>query len=425
MDVTLAVFVSLLFGIGVGAGFVALVGAASAHRARIAAALESRPPEGVERALDALGTAAFVTDPSHNILVMTASASTMGFAHRGGRLDERLGALVDEARDRGAPVDAEIEVPRGPFGSAELHLHARAARIAGRHFVVTVEDRTEALRVESVRRDFVANVSHELKTPIGAITLLSEALEQAADDEEQVRYFTGRLETEAARLKRLTNELLDLSRLQSTDSLEHATIVDTGEIVDLAVDQARVQAEAKHLSITAHTPRGMLVFADAGLLLMALHNLVVNAVNYSAEGSPIGVGARILDDAVEVSVTDQGIGIAPEDIGRIFERFYRVDPARSRRTGGSGLGLSIVKHIVENHGGDIRVWSRVGKGSTFTVRLPLVDDASAFDDFELDDLEIDGLTERGRTALRATEYRGTERGGGDGGRAGETNISNR
>src|SRR5690606_31513384 len=211
-----------------------------------------------------------------------------------------------------------------------------------------VEDRTEARRVESVRRDFVANVSHELKTPIGAITLLAEALSEAADDEEQVRYFTGRLETEATRLKRLTNELLDLSRLQSTDSLEHATIVDTGEIIDLAVDQARVAADAKRIRITTNAPRGMLVFGDAGLLLMAFHNLVSNAVNYSAEGSPIGVGARILDEAVEISVTDQGIGIAPEDTSRIFERFYRADPARSRRTGGSGLGLSIVKHIVEN-----------------------------------------------------------------------------
>ncbi|GGA62906.1 two-component sensor histidine kinase [Pseudoclavibacter endophyticus] len=385
MDVTLAVFLSLTFGLVVGGGFVALVNAAASQRERISAALDPRPPEGVERALEALGAAAFVTDPSHNILVMTAGAGSMGFARRGGRLDDRLGALVDEARDTGAAVDAEIEMPRGPFGSAELHLHVRAARVTGRHFVVMVEDRTEARRVESVRRDFVANVSHELKTPIGAITLLAEALTEAADDEEQVRYFTGRLETEATRLKRLTNELLDLSRLQSTDSLEHATIVDTGEIIDLAVDQARVAADAKGVRITTNAPRGMLVFGDAGLLLMAFHNLVSNAVNYSAEGSPIGVGARILDEAVEISVTDQGIGIAPEDTSRIFERFYRADPARSRRTGGSGLGLSIVKHIVENHGGDIRVWSRVGKGSTFTVRLPLVEDAERRDAYEFDD----------------------------------------
>lgn len=384
MDVSLAVFLSIMFGMLVGGGFVALLVVATLQRQRITEALDPRPPKGIERLLEAMGSAAFVTDPSHNIVLMTAGAHNMGLAHRGGRLDERLGALVDRSRDEGMPVEDEIEVPRGPFGSAELHLHARASRVTPRHYVLLVEDRTEAIRVESVRRDFVANVSHELKTPIGAISLLAEAISEAADDEEQVRYFTSRLETESTRLKRLTNELIDLSRLQSTDSLEDATIIDTGEIIELAVDQARITAEAKRIRITVNAPKGLLVFGDAALLLMAFHNLVANAVNYSAEGSPIGVGARILDEAVEVSFTDQGIGIAPEEHGRIFERFYRVDPARSRRTGGSGLGLSIVKHIVENHGGDIRVWSRVGKGTTFTVRLPLIEDGASLDEDEFD-----------------------------------------
>lgn len=413
MDVTLAALISLVLGIIIGGGFVLLVNIADRQRRRIRAALDPSPPAGVERLLEGLGRPAFVTDPSHNIVLMTSGAANMGFVQRAGRVDERIGAFIDRCRDSGIPVEGEIEVPRGPFGSVELHVHVRVSRITPRLFVVFVEDRTEAYRVESVRRDFVANVSHELKTPIGAITLLTEAVAEAADDEEQVRYFTGRLEAEALRLKRLTNELIDLSRLQATDSLEDATIVDTGEIIELAVDQARVSAEAKRIRVAVNAPRGLLVFGDAGLLLMALHNLVANAINYSSEGSPVGVGARILDDAVEVSITDQGIGIAPEEQGRIFERFYRVDPARSRRTGGSGLGLSIVKHIIENHGGDIRVWSRVSKGSTFTVRLPLVENGATLDD-DFDDLDEFGApsgSSRGSEGEAPESGRGAGHGG--------------
>ena len=388
MDVTLAVLLSVVLGAVVGGGFVLLLQRADEHRKRVLEALDPKLPDGLERLLAALGSTAIVTDASHNLHGATPGASGLGLTHRGGRLDARLGELVDRCRREGAPVNAELEVPRGPFGSAELHIRVRVAPITARFYLILAEDRTEAIRVESVRRDFVANVSHELKTPIGAITLLSEAIAEAADDEEQVRYFTGRLDVEAARLKRLTNELIDLSRLQSTDSMQDATVVDLAEVVDLAVDQARVVADAKRIRITVNVPPGLLVFGDAALLLMGLHNLVANAVNYSAEGSPVGVGARVHDGAVEVAVTDQGIGIAPEDQQRIFERFYRVDPARSRRTGGSGLGLSIVKHVVENHGGDIRVWSRLGKGSTFTVRLPLVEQhevADVIDAGEADD----------------------------------------
>lgn len=392
MDVTLAVLISLTLGIIIGGGGVTLIVVADRQRQRIQRALDPNPPAGVERLLEGLGGPAFVTDPSHNIVLMTTGAANMGFMQRSGRVDDRIGAFIDRCRDQGAPVEGELEVPRGPYGSVELHLHVRVSRITPRLFVVFVEDRTESYRVESVRRDFVANVSHELKTPIGAITLLTEAVAEAADDEEQVRYFTGRLEAEALRLKRLTNELIDLSRLQATDSLEDATVVDTGEILELAVDQARVAAEAKRIRVVLNAPEGLLVFGDASLLLMAFHNLVANAINYSAEGSPVGIGARILDDAVEVSITDQGIGIAPEEQARIFERFYRVDPARSRRTGGSGLGLSIVKHIIENHGGDIRVWSRVSKGSTFTVRLPLMEDGANLDDDDFDEYDVAALS---------------------------------
>lgn len=372
MDPSVAAVLLLMAGGLLGGAFVWLVHAADARRQQARAALRPQLPDGIEHLLDALEAIVIVTDASHNVYRSSPGASSKGLV-RAGRLDDRVGALVGESLRRGEAVTAELEIPRGPFGTAELTMRVRVAPIAARFFLVLAEDRTEAIRVEHVRRDFVANVSHELKTPIGAIMLLAEAIEEAAGDEEQVRYFTGRLAVEAVRLKRLTNELIDLSRLQATDTMRDATVVDLREVIELAIDQARVAAEAKRIRITVQVPPEVRVFGDPGLLLMGFHNLVANAVHYSPEGSPIGVGVRLKDGAVEVSVTDQGIGIAPENQERIFERFFRIDPARSRRTGGSGLGLSIVKHVVENHGGDIRVWSRLGKGSTFTVRLPLTD----------------------------------------------------
>lgn len=383
MDVTLAILLAMVVGAVIGAGFAHLVRVAEERAVRTLAMLDPRPPEGVGRLIEALDSMTIVADASHNVAQASPSAATAGLVLRDARLDERLGALVDRSRASGLPVEADLEVPRGPFGSAGRNLRVRVAPISVRHFLILIDDRTEAVRVESVRRDFVANVSHELKTPIGAVTLLTEAITEAADDEEQVRYFAGRLAVEANRLKRLTNELIDLSRLQSTDSMHDATLVDVAEVIELAVDHARVAADAKRIRMTVDAPSGITVLGDPNLLLMGVHNLVTNAIHYSSEGSPVGVGARVNGDVVEVSVTDQGIGIAPEDQERIFERFYRVDQARSRRTGGTGLGLSIVKHVVENHGGDLRVWSRLGKGSTFTVRLPLAEAPAAADDEHL------------------------------------------
>ena len=370
MDPSVAVLLALLLGGVVGAGFAWFLIDADARRRRTLAILDPPVPEGIEHLLSAFDAIVLVVDASHNIERASPGASRHGLVQPEGLLHPRIGAIIDACRRSGEPVAELVELPRGRFGNAEVHVHVRIVPINVRFFLVLAEDRTESIRVEHVRRDFVANVSHELKTPIGAVTLLAEAIEEAADDEEQVHYFTGRLSIEAARLKKLTNELIDLSRLQSTDSLTNAGIVDLREILELAVDQARVEADAKRIRLTMRAPEETFVFADPALLLMAFHNLVANAVRYSADASPVGVGVRILGEAVEVAVTDQGIGIAPDDQARIFERFYRVDPARSRRTGGTGLGLSIVKHVIENHGGDVRVWSKLGRGSTFTVRLP-------------------------------------------------------
>jgi two-component system sensor histidine kinase SenX3 len=273
-------------------------------------------------------------------------------------------------RRNGDSITEEIELARGPFGDANIYLFVRVARLGARYVLLLAEDRTESYRLDAVRRDFVANISHELKTPIGAISVLAEALASAPDDQEQVRHFAARLTSEAARLARLTQDIIDLSRLQAAEIVPHAERVSIDEVVASAVDQNRVLAESRGIELATGRASHAVVFGDESLLTTAVHNLVSNAVRYSPDKTRVGIGARLTDGVVEVAVTDQGPGIPPEDLDRVFERFYRVDQARSRATGGTGLGLSIVKHAVQNHGGEVRVWSQPGRGSTFTIRLP-------------------------------------------------------
>ena len=224
--------------------------------------------------------------------------------------------------------------------------------------------------VDEVRRDFVANVSHELKTPVGALSLLAEAVEGAAEDPEAVLRFAGRMQHEAARLSSMVNELIELSRLQNDDARAHSTEVSIDDVIADGCDFVRTAVAAKQIDLRATGEHGLVVFGVREQLVTALRNLLDNAVSYSPERTRVVVAAHAVDDRVEISVTDQGIGISEADQDRIFERFYRVDPARSRATGGTGLGLSIVKHVCVNHGGDVVVWSSEGSGSTFTLRLP-------------------------------------------------------
>jgi two-component system sensor histidine kinase SenX3 len=249
-------------------------------------------------------------------------------------------------------------------------VHARVAPLGTDHVLILVDDRTEARRVEEVRRDFVANVSHELKTPIGALHLLAEAVHDAADDPDAVRHFAERMERESRRLTSLVQEIIDLSRLQVADALHSPEPVGLDEVVSEAVDRCRLVAQAKHIDVVIGGDAGAIVYGDHSLLVTAVRNLVDNAIAYSPEHTRVGIGVRRDQGVAEVAVRDQGIGISLADQSRIFERFYRVDPARSRATGGTGLGLSIVKHVVANHGGEVTVWSMPGQGSTFTLRLP-------------------------------------------------------
>ncbi|WP_225804680.1 cell wall metabolism sensor histidine kinase WalK, partial [Streptomyces sp. NK15101] len=240
--------------------------------------------------------------------------------------------------------------------------------------LLRVEAPPEARRIEAVRRDFVANVSHELKTPVGALSLLSEAVMDASDDPEAVTRFAGRMQIEATRLTNLVQELIDLSRVQNDDPLEDSEPVSVDELVAEAIDRSRQPASTKQISMVSGGAAGLYVWGSRGQLAAALGNLVENAVNYSPARTRVGIAARRVSapggDLIEIAVTDQGIGISEKDRERIFERFYRVDPARSRATGGTGLGLAIVKHVAASHGGEVTVWSTEGQGSTFTLRLP-------------------------------------------------------
>jgi two-component system sensor histidine kinase SenX3 len=229
--------------------------------------------------------------------------------------------------------------------------------------------------VDAIRRDFIANISHELKTPIGALSLLSEAIAQAQDEPVAMEKFASRIKIEAKRLEELVKEIINLSRLQGDDPLTDPHPVDISEVVATAIDQAETSAEARRINVERVDTSSCWVMGDREQLIMAVHNLIENAINYSPEGTRVSVEVKELTGLVQVAIVDQGIGIKDEDLERIFERFYRVDPARSRETGGTGLGLSIVKHVAQNHGGEVQVWSKVGVGSTFALVLPIANRA--------------------------------------------------
>jgi two-component system sensor histidine kinase SenX3 len=232
-------------------------------------------------------------------------------------------------------------------------------------------------RLDSIRRDFVANISHELKTPIGALSILSEAVLGAADDPDAIVRFATRMQAESKRLSDLVQEIINLSRLQDDDPLKNAKVFDLNEVILNAIDQSELNAAARNIEIVYSEKDPVHIKGDYGQVTMAVSNLIENAINYSPEGTRVAVALRVNDGLVEVSVTDQGIGIPEKDLERIFERFYRVDPARSRATGGTGLGLSIVKHVATNHGGDVSVWSIEDAGSTFTIRFPITSHLTA------------------------------------------------
>jgi two-component system sensor histidine kinase SenX3 len=323
------------------------------------------------RSVEALSTALVVLDLADEVVLANPAARRLGVVRDGRITHNSLRTIARRARRAGEPKDIELELPRGR-GLEPLGVRVQVAPLGPTgHVAVQVDDVTEAHRVAKVRRDFVANVSHELKTPVGALALLAEALLDATDDPEAVRRFAQRMQHESSRLGRLVQELIDLSRLQGADPLPEPNTVYVDSVVTEVVDRSRLSAEARGIVVVAGGERGLTVQGSESQLVTALANLVDNAVAYSPERTRVAIGTRRREGQVEISVSDQGIGISEADLDRIFERFYRADPARSRETGGTGLGLAIVKHIATNHGGSVDVWSVERSGSTFTLRLPV------------------------------------------------------
>ena len=320
--------------------------------------------------LAALPDAWLILDEQQKVLDISPAAAELDLVTNNELTHANIAAFSSNAIKSDQVAEGILDIPRSALGTASLSLLVRIARISQHRFLLILRDVSDVTRVESVRRDFVANVSHELKTPVGALSLLSEAAAEAADDPAAVRRFAIKMQAEAQRLTNLVNDLIDLSRLQSDDPLKKAAIAPIKRLIDAAVSDVRSLADAKEIEIVIDVEPGLQVACVERQLTTAIRNLIVNAINYSAANTKVTIAAEEINELVEIRVTDQGIGIPEGDQLRVFERFYRIDPARSRATGGTGLGLAIVKHIVTGHGGDVVLHSVEGKGSTFTLRLP-------------------------------------------------------
>jgi two-component system, OmpR family, sensor histidine kinase SenX3 len=369
-----AALLALVVGLGIGA-LVVWIGLRST-RPDSAAVLEtprSVVPAGVAELLAVLHSSGVVVGRHDEVLEATNTARTIGLV-RGSRIvPPRLLELVRAVRREGTAKTSDLELSRG-FGAPGSYLTVQVAPLVDDLIVVLADDQTAARRIEQIRRDFVANVSHELKTPIGAISLLAEAVQEGADDPIAVRRFASRMGVESARLSDLVAQIINLSQLQGDNPLADPEVVEIDHLINDAVDRRRVDAERRQVTLTIAGTTGSKVLGNARQLGVAVGNLVENAVVYSDPGARVVVGAHLRsrgeDDQVQITVSDNGIGIPGKELERIFERFYRVDYARSRANGGTGLGLSIVKHVAAIHGGDVTVWSQVGQGSTFTIELP-------------------------------------------------------
>jgi two-component system sensor histidine kinase SenX3 len=335
-------------------------------------AIEQNSSDSALELLEVLSLTALVVTPSNQVLRATPGAIALGLVRNRDLTQDDLRALVVSASQTSSVETLEADVAVG-LGPEKTLLHARAVQLSDSNVLLVVEDNTESKRLDDTRRDFIANISHELKTPIGAISLLAEALVDASDDPVAVQKFSKSLRKESKRLTNLIKDVVQLSRIQSAEVVANAEVVDLSTVVMEALDRNSYRAEARNVKISYDAPEGVEVIGDPEMLTVAVKNLIENAILYSEEGAPVGVGLRQVDDVAEIAVTDSGLGIPQEDQTRIFERFYRVDPSRSRATGGTGLGLAIVKHVASTHNGEVKLFSKPGVGSTFTLRIPLAD----------------------------------------------------
>ena len=327
-------------------------------------------PDLVAEVLQLMGSVGIVVDGSNKVVGTNSWAESFGLVARGLLVHAEIIDLVKRARS-GSDIQSFDGVLSVGLAKEKVSVAAKSKLVAGDYVVVVLEDRTSDIRLDKTRRDFIENISHELKTPIGAIALLSEAIQEAGDDRVAVTKFAASLSKESSRLTFLVQDIIKLSRLQAEEVIAAAELVDLNEVVAEAIDRNEQLAANRKIRLVSEQAQRLEVFGNKEMLITAVKNLIENAITYSDPGSSVGIGCGVKQDIAEVAVTDSGSGISPENQQRIFERFYRADPSRSRDTGGTGLGLSIVKHVAKVHRGEVKLFSQVGVGSTFTLRIPL------------------------------------------------------
>jgi len=327
-------------------------------------------PDLVAEVLELMGSVGIVVEGSNKVVGTNSWAESYGLVSRGLLVHGELIELAQRARS-GAEIESFEGILRVGLAKEKVSVAAKAKLVEGDYVVLVLEDRGSDIRLDKTRRDFIENISHELKTPIGAIALLSEAIQEAGDDRAAVAKFASSLNKESSRLTFLVQDIIKLSRLQSEEVIADAELIDLNEVVAEAIDRNEQLAANRKIRLVTEQAPPLEVFGNKEMLITAVKNLVENAISYSDQGTSVGIGCSAKDSIAEIAVTDSGSGISPEHQERIFERFYRADPSRSRETGGTGLGLSIVKHVAKIHRGEVRLFSQVGVGSTFTLRVPL------------------------------------------------------
>lgn len=324
----------------------------------------------IQSVLTAVPQAYILLNAMRDVERASTIAYSLGLVRGSRIIRSEIVAAINEVSGAGEPKDMELSLRRSFANTGRIVLSIRIAPMSGERTLILFFDTTEAKRLEETRRDFVANISHELKTPIGAIGLLSETIQDVADEPENVLLFSEQLQRESARLASLVQDIIELSRVQDGAAIAHGELVDVDTVVNEAIDRCRIEADSRNITLVTAPSSGVQVFGDRPLLTTAVRNLVDNAVRYSNPGGRASVGVSRFEGVVRIAVVDQGVGIPPELRERVFERFFRGDNARTREEGGTGLGLSIVKHVAADHGGRIELWSEPGKGSTFTFIIP-------------------------------------------------------
>ena len=368
LETWLAAALALAVGIGIGV---------LAHRRTVSGEDESTTliPHRTREVLSVLQSGAVIVRRDRRSGFSNTVAAALGVSRPDGALHGGVADLAERAWEREEPVEDEVEIKRGVLGTSSI-VHVRVTPLSDELALAVVNDNTEQRAAEATRREFAVNVSHELKTPVGALSLLAETIQDNADDTAMVEEFAGKIRRETRRLTKLIQEIIEISRLQGGESVMEYAPVDLVGVVDEVLDAVRIAADGKRITLVPEVSARPQVMGDRDLLVMALRNLVDNALNYSETGGRVTVSLGLEGDVARLAVIDQGIGIDTEDQERIFERFYRTDPARSRETGGTGLGLSIVKHVVLQHSGTVHLWSQPSVGSTFTIRLAVDGDAA-------------------------------------------------